>query len=304
MCRILLLVNKNNKTNKTNNNKTRILSKPIDNIRSEIEKLLTEINTCIKKGFIYSQSLRIIIKFILLLSDQYDPAEEDKLFNKWINTPFIFFPSYMSINFQTVVALISAPIINFKISNRARSVHGTYSTPLYDAEHDIQFHAKKTHKFNLYGITISYINYFTTMNKLLALLFPYYYCTDCTKETDKTVYDDKETLKYSDLTDKNKKNVMSLLLFTLLHEMLFFGNLFKKYINNFDEILKYFNKSKKEIIVEQLKLEVSNNMFDMKYPFVSKLDWDTVVDAFIELIAELNKHGHAYDNLVKELPNV
>jgi cob(I)alamin adenosyltransferase len=56
-----------NKSTKTNENKIEKLSKPIDNIRAEIETLLNEINTCIQKDFIYSQILRIIIKFIILL---------------------------------------------------------------------------------------------------------------------------------------------------------------------------------------------------------------------------------------------
>lgn len=293
-----------NASTKTNKNKIEIFSKPIDNIRAEIETLLNEINTCIQKDFIYSQILRIIIKFILLLSQQYNKDKEDELYNKWIDTPFIFFPSYMPINFQTVVALISAPIINFRISNRARAVHGIYSTPLHDVSHDVNIHAVKTHKFNSFGVDgkISFINYFTIMNQLLSLLFPYYYCTDCTKETDKNQYQKTESnktesntlLTYSDLSEQNRKNVMSLLLFTILHEMLVSGNSFKKYIYNFDE-------SKTERIVFELQREVSNNMFDIKYPFVNNLDWNSVVDAFIKLIAELNKDGKKYDSLVEQL---
>jgi hypothetical protein len=202
----------------------------------------------------------------------------------------------MSINFQTVVALISAPIINFRISNRSRAVHGRYSTPMFDVYHDVDFHASKTHKFNSFGVAgkISFINYFTTMNQLLSLLFPYYYCTDCTKETDQKEYEKKE-LTYSDLLEQNKKNVMSLLLFTILHEMLE-SDSFKQYIYNFNE------ESKKNKIVNELKEEGSN--YNIKYPFVNNLDWNSVVDAFIKLIAELNKNGKKYDSLVEQLPDV
>jgi len=289
-----------NASTKTNNKKMEILTKPIDNIRTEIEQLLNEINKCIQNGFIYSHVLRIIIKFILLLSQQYNKQEEEQLYNEWINTPFIFFPSYMSINFQTVVALISAPIINFRISNRSRAVHGRHNTPMYDVNHDINAHATKTHKFNLFGVKISFINYFTTMNELLKLLFPYYYCTNCTKETDNTIYakqDLNTLLIYTDLTLENKKNIMSLVLFTILHEMIGSGNSFKKYIYNFD-------KSKNEKIVFELKREVSNNMFDRKYPFVKKLDWKSVVEAFVDVIADLNKDDYNYDRLVNQLPDV
>ena len=291
-----------NDSTKTNNNKIEKLSKPINNISTEIETLLIEINTCIQNGFIYSHILRIIIKFILLLSREYNKDEEDKLYNEWINTPFIFFPSYMSINFQTVVALISAPIVNFRISNRSRAVHGRYNTPMYDVSHDINAHAAKTHKFNVFGIAvkISFINYFTTMNELLKLLFPYYYCTDCTKGPDETKYEKKDLtslLIYLDLSEQNKKNVMSLLLFTILHEMIGSGNSFKEYIYNFDE-------SKKKKIVLELQREVSNNMFDKKYPFVKKLDWTSVVEAFSGLIADLNTDGNKYNILVTQLPDV
>ena len=276
------------------NKKVEKLSKPIDKIREEIEILLGDINTCIENGYIYSHILRIIIKFLLLLSENYNKAEEDEIFNEWISKPHIFFPSYRSINFQTVVALISAPIINFRLSNRARSVHGLYDTPMYDASHDIAFHARKTHKFSrLLGKQISYINYFTTMNKLLTLLFPYYYCNE---KTEKEYANKKKLTTYTDLTETNKKNVMSLLLFTILHEMLDLDYSFKKYLFN-------FTKPIKNTIVSNLEKEVSNNMFDMKYPFVRKLDWKSVVDAFVKLIADLNKDGNKYDNLVAQLPD-
>lgn len=280
-----------NKSNKSNTKKVENLSKPVNEVlRGELNALLKEINECIQVGYVYSKILFIIIKFLMLLSLKYYDVKIKEIYNEWINTPFIFFPTYQSIDFQTVVALVSAPIINFRISNRTRSVHSKYNSPWYDAIHDVNFHAAKTHKFNSFNI--SYKNYFTTMNEILKLLFPYYYCTDCMKETDKQIYA-QNSLTYFDLTEQNKKNVISLLLFTVLHEMPL--NIIKNSIYNFDELKILY-------IVDELKKEVSNNMFDRKYPFVNKLEWTTVVNYFVEIIRNLN-YDNTYNELVKTLPD-
>jgi hypothetical protein len=69
-----------------------------------------------------------------------------------------------------------------------------------------------------------------------------------------------------------------------------------------DYIYKLDKPETKMEIIKHLKDEVSNNMFDRKYPFVSKLDWNSVVEAFIKIINELNKGDNKYDDLVDKLP--
>jgi len=281
-----------NNSKKNNNMKVKILSKRVsDDLSKYLNDLLAKINACILEDYKYSQILKIIITFVVILSENYNVEEKiEELYANFLNIPHILFPTYRAINFQNVVLLISAPIINFRLSNRMRSVHGFFHSPLYDFSHDISFHAKKTHRFTK---NTNYFSYFKTTNEILKLLFPCFYCTDCNAKTDKQIYDKK--LTYTGLTETNKKNVMALLLFTIMHEMLFIDYPFKKYLFNFTEPIK-------NTIVSNLKTEVSNNMFDMKYPFVRQLDWESVVDAFVELIKDLNKDGNKYDNLVAQLP--
>lgn len=283
----------NNNSNKNNNMKVKILSKRLsDDLPKYLNDLLAEINKCILEDYKYSQILKIIITFVVILSENYNVKEQiEKLYSDYLNTPCILFPTYRAINFQNVVLLISAPIINFRLSNRMRSVHGSFHSPLYDFNHDITFHARKTHRFEANNS----FTYFKTTNEILKLLFPSFYCTDCNAITDKQIYD-KELLLYKDLINANKQNVMALLLFTIMHEKLAFASSYKNDLWHYDE-------EKKRKLIEEINNEVSNNMFDRKYPFVRQLDWESVVDAFVKLIADLNKNGNKYDNLVAQLPD-
>lgn len=293
---LLRLENYNKNNNKSNAKKIKHLSRCItEELRTNLNELLVEINTIILNGYLYSQILKIIIKYLSLLSSKNNDKEITEIYNQWINTPYIFFPTYQSINFQTVISLISAPIINFRLSNRARSVHRQYVIPMYDVNHDIMVHALKTHKFRVSDYyKISFKKYFTIMNEILKLLYPYYYCINCTNATDKTQYD-LSPLPYNALTENNKKNSISLLLFTVMHEMISSDFVsFKPYIYNLDD-------TKKAQIVAELQKEVSNNMFDRKYPFVKNLDWNTVVAAFANIIDKLNEDNNKYNNLVNEL---
>jgi hypothetical protein len=43
-------------------------------------------------------------------------------------------------------------------------------------------------------------------------------------------------------------------------------------------------------------------MFDRKYPFVRKIDWSSVVDAFVGILNELNK-DNKFNYLVNQLPD-
>ena len=95
--------------------KVKILSKRLsDDLPKYLNDLLAEINKCILEDYKYSQILKIIITFVIILSENYNVKEQiEKLYSDYLNTPCILFPTYRAINFQNVVLLISAPIINY-----------------------------------------------------------------------------------------------------------------------------------------------------------------------------------------------
>ena len=67
-----------------------------------------------------------------------------------INTPFIILPTSKQLNMKKILTLMSSPILNFRLSNRLKNIHGSYGNPITEIHHDIIFHSNKTHYINKY----------------------------------------------------------------------------------------------------------------------------------------------------------
>lgn len=223
--------------------------------------LLKDINSCVSNNYLYGIVIKIISQFLKLVSNQDESIGEDVFFEN----PHIIFPTYQQLNFQTVVLLTSAPICNFRLSNRYRQVHDVYSRPSFELFHDILVHGGYTHRFNVEHSGEALRVFIGERANLNKNLFNYYFCTDCTGESDRTMYD-VDKITYDMLTPQNKKNAFALLLFIYLHEL---GQL--------------PSESTKRPDIEHYQKE---NHFSKKYPFVDKLDWTSVI---YSLLNEINR---------------
>ena len=93
-------------------------------------------------------------------------------------TPFIILPTIKQLKIEKILTLMTAPILNFRLSNRIKDIHGGYNIPIEELEHDIVNHGNRTHKINEYlntknhnqnKISEIYENRFNTINKIEPL---------------------------------------------------------------------------------------------------------------------------------------
>jgi hypothetical protein len=120
-------------------------------------------------GFNYSLFIEFLIGYSSLFSLGKDEiAEGDKtnviadiqldwnchesfsVVRKMLETPFILLPTMGQINYVKTLDLIKAPIVNFRLSNNRRILHGTYAAPCEEFLHDIKVHGTATHGVNYY----------------------------------------------------------------------------------------------------------------------------------------------------------
>lgn len=179
-----------NKNNNLQKNLVKLANNSVS-IRTKLLDLLEECETCIKDEYKYINVLKIFIKYIDIISSN----DFTKIFlPNALNSPYIFYPTYSQISFKSVVLLCTAPIINFRISNRKRLIHNSYSSQ--DIHHDILIHSRFSHGF---GMDIeNYEERFNTINDLIKLF-------------------------YSDFANQNEESgkFVAFLLFAFIHEDVF-----------------------------------------------------------------------------------
>jgi len=136
-----------------------------------------------------------------------------------------------------------SPIINFRLINRARNIHGRAGPSIIEWYHDIWFHGNYTHQITLLSKKYStdkdiYLKWFSNMSSILSMLYPYYNYTQLT--INKKINSDK-IYKYDELNDDKKKQIISILLFIFFHEEIFenIGNIFYHLYFQTVETVKY-----------------------------------------------------------------
>jgi len=241
--------------------------------KKEFEELINHINICISSKYMYVNVLNIIFTFIYIISNTPHEYRTD-IENNLENNIHILFPTYQTLNFQSVVLLTSAPIVNFRISNRIRKVHRSFVIPLRDCHHDLG-HAEISHKYNKsYAQTFFSKRLIEEHIKKRQLLnekiFTYYFCNDCTLKDDKKEYQDPGLITFENLSKQNQKNVYALILFSLLHEV---------------PKIEFLNASIIESLIPRIKNE---NNFNKKYPFVDKLDWRSACENFYTIYKQID----------------
>ena len=201
------------------------------------------------EAFKYNIFMEILYYFLQIMSFhinstifQLDNGIEE--FKKFINQSFVLvYPTYMQIDFKTVLLLCASPVINFRLTNRFRYIHQDILPPINDLEHDVFFHGVKSHSSNfIFGIgqnlnskqnivpkyIAKYKMYIEKMNKLILLLKPYfdYNETDASinteisnNETILVIKKDPQQDNQSEMTPDQIKVCYCLLLFMLFHEM-------------------------------------------------------------------------------------
>jgi len=178
---MMILKNKFNDSNETNNNKTKYLKfmeehykynisnyeKQVrvtildEDTKSELLEILQLINKIIASDYIYIDIQNLYLRFILLVSIHKSECstfipEIIKIYEK---TPYIVYPSYWTLDFKEIVNLCSTPIINFKYMNRRRKLHNEFSDPCTQIDHDITFHGGITHSYSYYFHISNYSHY-------------------------------------------------------------------------------------------------------------------------------------------------
>jgi hypothetical protein len=169
---MMILKQKFNDSNETNNNKKTYLESMVNDYKNNIpyyEKqvmktqlddkqkelfldLLIYANDIIFDEYIYIDVQNLYLEFIELVSIHkslcatYIP-EIIKIYEK---TPYIIYPSYWTLDFKEIINLCSTPIINFKYMNRRRLLHDSFGDPCFHLDHDILFHGGITHSYAYY----------------------------------------------------------------------------------------------------------------------------------------------------------
>lgn len=252
-----------------------------DNLKDELDNLLKKINSCISNKYIYNVEngvYDVIISFIEIISKD-DNKIKEFFMEKHLDTPFIVFPTYQQINFQNVILLMSAPIINFRISNRNRRVHDFFDSPSFDYIHDVCFHGNVTHLIQINLDNEKRKHWFDNMSLIISILFNSFVNKE--KPSEKiTINKNIDNILYTELTPKQQKQIMAFVLFCLLHEeekhYLFYSYILEKSIP--ETVISLF--------INKIKRETSNNKFDYIFPEVNKLDIKSVSDSLLLLINE------------------
>jgi hypothetical protein len=143
----------------------------------------------------------------------FDPADLYEYKTKLRETPFLIFPTYAQISYNYVLFLMAAPIINFRLVNRKRAIHGSMGNSFDELEHDVMEHGNDTHRINLLTEN-NYKTWFANMSIIISTLYPYF---------NYKILNIKEITglgqpNYDNLNGEQKKQIIAIILFIFLHE--------------------------------------------------------------------------------------
>ena len=279
-----------------------------DSKKQHLYELLQQCDDCIRNGYKYSDVFNIIYEYIRWISYarkhkngviSFESASAYFLKSKtlFFEFPYIIFPTYIQISYKYVLYLMCAPIINFRLINRARNIHGYAGAGIIDWYHDIDFHGNKTHQIDLLSQKYTtdkyiYTKWFENMSSVLSILYQYFNYNQLT--IDKISNFDKTQI-YNELNDDEKKQIIAILLFILFHEGIF------EDIYLFYHL--YFNTD-----LTTLRLKRTSMNLDIIYTTISRAnEWPKNIDAesvIVALNAIFDTHKEQLDAPMKNLGDI
>jgi len=174
--------------------------------------LLKKCNDCIQNDYNYLLVCQICDEFMVSMSTS---AEYKRHY--LYNNEFIFFPTTSQVSYQSMVLLITAPIINFRLNNRMRETHTVLEYPTYDFNHNVADHAKTSHKLDAFmfneNMKPNFQPWFTNISNFIKILSKYFFVPPKDKLFD---------IKYTSENIVKDKTMYSFVLFALLHEYIDF----------------------------------------------------------------------------------
>lgn len=129
--------------------------KELDDSKSDF--VLNLINKFITTGYSYLAFLEILKHYLSIfnIGDIYHPeitesiCKDIKIIDKLIKKPYIIFPTTIQLSYAKVIYTMQAPLINFRLSNNRKLIHDTFESPIIELSHDIDFHSRKTHMWEI-----------------------------------------------------------------------------------------------------------------------------------------------------------
>jgi hypothetical protein len=257
----------------------------------EKNEILNELEKIIRDGYLYKDIINCIYNYLILFDSMLNNNSYRKDCNLLLDllaSPYIIYPSFHQIDIYKVNLTISAPFLNFLLSNNTHKSHSSSVTPCYELYHDIDFHynfmtmqffkdlfnIRNKNKNNNNNNNINYL--IKNINKNINLFIIYFNFNNSIiqKLKDKLIF--KRTKNNSFNTYKTKENYMnSIIFFLIFHEDYFYKRLFElssyhikltensqeKFEKNFEEILKqYFKESFYKICIDNLFTGNINNI--------------------------------------------
>jgi hypothetical protein len=201
----------------------------LDEGRKELTELLSQCDTCIKEGYIYKNVFNLIINYAKLCSNTKFKKLIEEYATKLCATPYLLFPTYGQISFSYVLNLVAAPIINFRLVNRRRKIHGSIGNSFYEIQHDVFGHGRDTHKLDVLQDKY-YKEWFNNISIVISTLFPFY------NYKLQPYFRSQLKTQYVELDEEEKKYIMAILLFILIHENLFGKNILYTLFFKFNDV--------------------------------------------------------------------
>lgn len=293
-----------------------------NNILDELFGVLKMCEDCISGKYNYLSVCLIFIKLIYLLSTnliKYNDFYKNKhknslsnikqLYSDIFNKPFIFFPTHQQLSYQSQVLLKSSPIINFRLNNRFRLVHGLLYSPYRDFSHDVHNHAKRSQYYSETN-TVFFKQWFQNLALFIKILSEYFFDPPKKKQTYTNIIN-SNTSKVNNITAKDKR-MCSFVLFALLHEghkhlcSIILPKLLEektiKFEPNFEARLK---KEQKGVITRHLIFVASVDRLDsvIKYekPDWYRRDWTNVIDYFCSIIHDKLSSDKSFEESIIKL---
>ena len=162
----ILQIAKHSEYDKLNNSQNiSVLANNISSKRTQLIRLLEICNKCATINN-YLDVIEMLCEYISVVSRSKEFFEELK---NSVYLPYILYPTYTQISYKSVVLLCTAPIINFRVVNRYRSLHHNYGNASNEYMHDVAVHAMFTH-----GITTTNSDYqerFNIFNKFIKIFY-------------------------------------------------------------------------------------------------------------------------------------
>ena len=115
----------------------------VTEIRSKAYELLKRFEKLIFDGYKYQEFLKLLHDYIGFFSNMNNPSKKKecdysmRTLLEFADMPSIIVPTFFQINYEWILNTMAAPIINFRLSNRRKKIHGNFLAPCNELLHDI-----------------------------------------------------------------------------------------------------------------------------------------------------------------------